>query len=154
VTAPWNMPPPRGEGFGIPNRSPDPLVRRAGRDHPFPISAGSPWREGTSHVGWEKEIDPHTGQDTGTCCCVLLPHRTILDVIRNLDFVKISSTFIDLQDDTILSWPRLEIGPCPRGLGKTGLAASPHRAHRWLMNLSYTCAMLASASQHSQRRES
>jgi hypothetical protein len=34
-----------GEGFGIPNRSPDPLVGRAGRDHPFPISAGSPWRE-------------------------------------------------------------------------------------------------------------
>jgi hypothetical protein len=23
----------------------DPLVRRAGRDHPFPVSAGSPWRE-------------------------------------------------------------------------------------------------------------
>jgi hypothetical protein len=31
-------------GFGIPNRSSGPLVR-AGRDHPFPISAGSPWRE-------------------------------------------------------------------------------------------------------------
>ena len=48
------MPPPWGEGFGIQNRSPDPLVRRAGRDHPFPISAGSPWRgKGTSHVGWD-----------------------------------------------------------------------------------------------------
>ena len=34
-----------GEGFEIPNRSPDPLVRRAARYHPFPISAGSPWRE-------------------------------------------------------------------------------------------------------------
>jgi hypothetical protein len=34
-----------GEGFGIPNLSPDPLERRAGRDHPFPISAGSSWRE-------------------------------------------------------------------------------------------------------------
>jgi hypothetical protein len=43
--AQWDVPPPWGEGFGIPNRSPDPLVRRAGRDHPFPISSGSPWRE-------------------------------------------------------------------------------------------------------------
>jgi len=34
-----------GQGFGIPTRSPDPLVRRAGRDHPFPVSAGAPWRE-------------------------------------------------------------------------------------------------------------
>jgi hypothetical protein len=24
--APWDLPPPWGEGFGIPNRSPDPLV--------------------------------------------------------------------------------------------------------------------------------
>ena len=33
---------PWDEGFGIPNPSPDPLVRRAGRDHPilhFPIAA-------------------------------------------------------------------------------------------------------------------
>jgi len=29
-------------GFGIPNRSPDPLVPRAGWDHPFPIFAGTP----------------------------------------------------------------------------------------------------------------
>jgi hypothetical protein len=34
-----------GGGFGIPNQSPDPLVRRAGRDHPFPLSACAPWRE-------------------------------------------------------------------------------------------------------------
>ena len=42
---------PLSRGFGIPNLSPDPLVQRAGRDHPFPIFAGSPWRErkGTSH---------------------------------------------------------------------------------------------------------
>ena len=33
-----------GEDFGIPNRSLDPLARRAGRDHPFPAYAGSPWR--------------------------------------------------------------------------------------------------------------
>ena len=26
---------PLSRGFGIPNRSPDPLVQRAGRDHPF-----------------------------------------------------------------------------------------------------------------------
>jgi hypothetical protein len=38
--APWDVPLPLREGFGIPNRSPDPLVRRAGRDHPFPI----PWK--------------------------------------------------------------------------------------------------------------
>jgi len=36
---------PLSRGFGIPTRSPDPLVQRAGRDHPFPIFAGSPWRE-------------------------------------------------------------------------------------------------------------
>ena len=36
---------PVSRGFGIPNRSPDPLVQRAGRDHPFPVFAGSPWRE-------------------------------------------------------------------------------------------------------------
>jgi hypothetical protein len=36
---------PLSRGFGIPNRSPDPLVQRAGRDHPFPVFAGSPWRE-------------------------------------------------------------------------------------------------------------
>ena len=41
----WDVPPPWGESFGIPNRSPDPLVRRVGRDHPFPISAGSFWRK-------------------------------------------------------------------------------------------------------------
>jgi hypothetical protein len=34
-----------GEGFGIPNRPPDPLTRRAGRDPPFPLCAGSLWRE-------------------------------------------------------------------------------------------------------------
>ena len=34
---------PLSRGFGIPNRSPEPL--RAGRDHPFPRFAGSPWRE-------------------------------------------------------------------------------------------------------------
>ncbi len=34
---------PLSRGFGIPNQSPDPLVQRAGRDRPFPISAGSPW---------------------------------------------------------------------------------------------------------------
>ena len=33
-------------GFGILNRSPAPLVQRAVRDHPCPIFAGSPWREG------------------------------------------------------------------------------------------------------------
>ena len=33
------------EVSGSPNRSPGPLVQRAGRDHPFPIPAGSPWRE-------------------------------------------------------------------------------------------------------------
>jgi hypothetical protein len=34
-------------GFGIPNRlgSLDPLVRRVGRDHQFPVYAGSAWRE-------------------------------------------------------------------------------------------------------------
>ena len=32
--------------FLIRNRSPDPLVQVAGRDHPFPIFAGSPGREG------------------------------------------------------------------------------------------------------------
>ena len=36
---------PLSRGFWIPNRSPGPLVQRAGRDHPFPIFAGSPWRE-------------------------------------------------------------------------------------------------------------
>ena len=42
---------PLFRGFGISNRSTGPLVQRAGRDHPFPIFAGSPWRErkGTSH---------------------------------------------------------------------------------------------------------
>ena len=35
---------PLSRGF-ISYRSPDPLVQRAGRDHPFPIFAGSPWRE-------------------------------------------------------------------------------------------------------------
>jgi hypothetical protein len=43
--APWDVLLPWGEGFGIPNRSPDHLVRRAGRDHPIPIFAGSLWRE-------------------------------------------------------------------------------------------------------------
>jgi hypothetical protein len=36
---------PLFRGFGIPNRSTASLVQRAGRDHPFPIFAGSPWRE-------------------------------------------------------------------------------------------------------------
>ena len=36
---------PLFRGFGIPNRSPAPLVQRAGRDQPIPIFAGSPWRE-------------------------------------------------------------------------------------------------------------
>jgi hypothetical protein len=52
---------PWGEGFGIPNRSPDPLVRRAGQDHPFPISAGSDWRERESHVGWDTDDLPSQG---------------------------------------------------------------------------------------------
>ena len=43
--APWDVPPPWGEGFGIPNRSPEPPVRWVDRDHPFPIPADSPWRE-------------------------------------------------------------------------------------------------------------
>ena len=37
-----------GRGFGIQNRSLeslDPLARRSGRDHPFPIYAAAPWRE-------------------------------------------------------------------------------------------------------------
>jgi hypothetical protein len=36
---------PLSRDFGVPNRFPDPLVQRAGRDHPFPIFAGAPWRE-------------------------------------------------------------------------------------------------------------
>jgi hypothetical protein len=36
---------PLFRGFGIPSRSPGPLGQRAGRDHAFPIFAGSPWRE-------------------------------------------------------------------------------------------------------------
>ena len=36
---------PLFRGFGIPNRSTASLVQRAGQDHPFPIFAGSPWRE-------------------------------------------------------------------------------------------------------------
>jgi len=31
--------------FRDPKLSPDPLIQRAGRDHPFPIFAVSPWRE-------------------------------------------------------------------------------------------------------------
>jgi hypothetical protein len=42
--APWDVPPLLGGGFGFRNRSPDSLVRRKGRYHPFPMSAGSPWR--------------------------------------------------------------------------------------------------------------
>jgi len=38
-------------GFGVPNRSPDPLVQRIGRDRPFFIVAGSPGGKGTSLVG-------------------------------------------------------------------------------------------------------
>ncbi len=46
-----------GEGFGILNRSPDPLVRQAGRDYPFPISVDSPLRERDveRRVGRERE---------------------------------------------------------------------------------------------------
>jgi len=36
---------PLSRGLGIPDRSPEPLVQWASRDHPFPIFAGSPWRE-------------------------------------------------------------------------------------------------------------
>ena len=36
---------PLFRGFGIPNQFPVPLVQRAGRVHPLPIFAGSPWRE-------------------------------------------------------------------------------------------------------------
>ena len=46
--APWDVPPPWGECFGIPNRSPDPLVRRAGRDHPIK-GKGRMVRECESH---------------------------------------------------------------------------------------------------------
>jgi hypothetical protein len=64
--APWDVPPPWGEGFGIPNRSPEPLVRRAGRDHPFLISAGSPGRgKGTSHVGRDTGDLPSQGAPHG-----------------------------------------------------------------------------------------
>ena len=56
---------PLSRGFGIPNRSPDPLVQRAGRDHPFPVFTGSPGRERdvarrTCHVRREKNtgIEP------------------------------------------------------------------------------------------------
>ena len=50
-----------GEGFGIPNRSPDPLVRRAGRDHPLPKSAGSPWRG--------RDVARRVGHGRRVCVC-------------------------------------------------------------------------------------
>ena len=90
-----------------------------------------------------------------------------MDVIRNLDFVNIYSTFIDLEEDTILTWPRLDIGPALVytiryivDSGKLGLQSVPCgdspqvRADRWLADLIYTWSILASASQRSQRRES
>jgi hypothetical protein len=55
--APGRAPPPLGGGFGTPNQSPDPLVRRAGRDHRFPVSACSLWRE--------REFQLLEGGDTG-----------------------------------------------------------------------------------------
>ena len=44
---------PLSRGFGIPNRSPDPMVQRAGRDHPIPVFAGLLGGKGTSHIGWD-----------------------------------------------------------------------------------------------------
>ena len=49
-----------GGGFGTPKRTPYPLVRRAGRDRPFPVSVGLLGGKGTSLVGWEL-----VGWDTG-----------------------------------------------------------------------------------------
>jgi hypothetical protein len=51
---------PLSRGFGIPNRSPDPLVQRAGRDHPFPIFArfsndGNPLETAAGAVSKDKE---------------------------------------------------------------------------------------------------
>jgi hypothetical protein len=60
--APWDVPPPWGEGFVIPNRSPDPLVRRASRDHPFLIPPVLFGGKGTSHVGWDTGDLPSQGK--------------------------------------------------------------------------------------------
>jgi hypothetical protein len=62
--APWDVPPPLGEGFGIPNRSPDPLVRRAGQNNSSPsdICRFSLGGKGTSHVGWDTGDLPSQGK--------------------------------------------------------------------------------------------
>ena len=52
---------PLFRGFGIPNRSPAPLVQQAGRDHPFPMFdlLGG---KGTSHVRWDTGGLPSRGK--------------------------------------------------------------------------------------------
>ena len=90
VLVPW------GEGFGIPNRSPDPLVRRAGQDHPCPVSADAPRRErdvarreghGRPAVPGNKTtgIEPRLGQVSPrrSACGASVPPAHPLTVVRS-----------------------------------------------------------------------
>jgi len=74
--APWDVPPPWGKGFGIPNRSPDSLVRRAGRDPPFPVSAGSRERDRDVARGGTRVTCHHRQKNYGhrTPPCPCCPH--------------------------------------------------------------------------------
>jgi hypothetical protein len=92
---------PWGEGFGIPNRSSEPLVRRVGQDHPFPIFSGSPWRE--SDVARATGIEPHPAHvfpTAGRLRRLIVAFVSCRSAEREVDREKRESIFIDKQEVT------------------------------------------------------
>jgi len=68
---------PLFRGFGIPNRSPDPLAPRAGRDHPSPILAGIPPGRGRGLSTLSPQVGKTDSRPSLPLPDVLIPHNPV-----------------------------------------------------------------------------
>ena len=116
---------PLFRGFGIPNRSTASLVQRAGRDHPLPKFAGSPWRERDLARKGETRVTCHPGKsNTG-----IEPHPALRSPRRNaLSSCRVPSCLS--QESTCASLCDVAAGHSRQGHLRVSNAGGSRRSYR------------------------